>query len=71
MEHKYSDLVKGIFEVANDKVTVHCNEYHAHSALQDCLAGREEDIIICKLCEVIRRLEYRLDGVVKVAKGEN
>jgi len=70
MKHKYSDLVKGISEAANDEVKVHCDEYHAHSALQGCLVGREEDIIICKLCEVIKILEYRLDRIVKAVEGE-
>lgn len=36
------------------RTRVSCCEYHQHSALDDCLSGVEQDIIICKLIEVIR-----------------
>jgi hypothetical protein len=37
------------------RVRVSCDEYHAHSAVQDCLMGDERDITILKITETLRR----------------
>jgi len=66
MKSQYVDLIKKIFEDAKSRVSIHCDEYHSHSALQGCLSGQEHDINICKLCEIIKILEYRLDKIKKI-----
>ena len=45
---------------AIELVTVACDDSHVHSALKGCIVpnmkvgGTDKDVIICKLCEVIK-----------------
>jgi hypothetical protein len=43
-----------IFTEVSKRVTVACDEMHAHSAIQGCLSGKPEDITILMLVETIR-----------------
>jgi hypothetical protein len=46
-----------LFAKHQQKVSVSCDDEHAHSALQGCLSpkanGDEKDVVICQLCEII------------------
>jgi len=54
-----------IFEESKGRVKVHCDDYHPHFALCDCLTPVEEkggdkrDVNICKLVEYIRHRKYQ------------
>lgn len=61
--------VEKIHANAKKSVLVRCDEYHAHSALSDCLCGPESDITICKLCETIIRLRMNLEKAVGILNG--
>ena len=59
-----------IFKNTKSKVTVCCNEYHGHNALNGCLISTSEprderDVIICKLVEVIKHERATLRAVVE------
>ena len=57
--------IKKIHEHAKKSVSVACDEYHQHSALQGCLHGDENAINVCKLCEYIYDLQ---EAVVELNK---
>jgi hypothetical protein len=50
-----------IFAKHSKKVSVSCDDEHAHSAIGGCLSPKEKmdaderDVTICKLCEIILR----------------
>lgn len=46
-----------MYNEARKRVTVNCNEYHAHSALEGCLSGPPDAVAICKLAEYALALE--------------
>ena len=60
--------LKEIFLKHKDRVIVHCDEYHAHSARSGCLGGSRDSVDICLLWEEIQRLEGKLDRIKKIAK---
>ena len=52
--------IAAIHVSAVELVTVACDDEHAHSALRGCIVpnvkagGTDKDVIICKLCEMIK-----------------
>lgn len=56
--------LRAIFDGAFDRVQVSCDEAHAHTALDECIApnpGESQDAVtICKLVEHIRRVDRML-----------
>jgi hypothetical protein len=59
--------LNAIFDSAFDRVQVACDENHAHTALNECIApnpGQSADAVtICKLVEHIRRADRMLAEV--------
>jgi len=49
--------LRTLYDEARKLVTVRCDEYHAHSALEGCLGGPEGAITICKFAEYALALE--------------
>jgi len=56
------DLVKNY----QHKCKIICDEYHFHSALDGCVGGDKEDVLICKLYEYICFLESKLEKIEKI-----
>ncbi len=52
-----------ILEEYSKKVTITCNENHAHSALAGCISGEKEHVIICQLCEKLINIKNRLKRI--------
>lgn len=66
------DYLEQVFKDAQERVYVSCNKYHAHTALDGCLAPKKPEnkdaVTICKLVEYIRRRNQALEELVKAAK---
>ena len=60
--------IDDIHNVATKKVKVHCDEYHAHTALDGCLFGEATDIEICQLVSHIHYLEGKLVEISKLCQ---
>ncbi len=61
---------KKVVEIHNrhaEKVQIHCDEYHAHSVLMNCLAGPTESVEICYLMAYVLILEGRLSKIEHLA----
>ncbi len=67
------DIYK-IYEDANKRVEVNCDEAHNRSALKGCLRGKaskqSDPVSICILYEYILKLEGRLNNIVKAVEVE-
>lgn len=63
----YEEIVK-LHTEARKKVRVACDEYHAHSALGECLDGDPHALQICKLAETIYTMRALLTDVVLAAQ---
>ena len=50
-------------EIKDGGVSVGCDEYHSHSALDGCLSGDENLKNICKMGETIKMLESRFQAI--------
>lgn len=48
-----------------------CNDYHPHSAHNDCLSGDPRDITILKLIEHIHWIESAVDKAQRRVQGED
>lgn len=77
MTHLTRAEVKEIFKRAQTRVQVACDEYHAHSALRDCLylktgveATPQDVVDICKLCEHIEALYQLAEPLIEALKPE-
>ena len=57
------EAVREIHGKAVQKVHVHCNAPHAHAALNGCFSGDEDVVTICKLCEAMKILLSKIDGL--------
>lgn len=57
------EAVRKIHDDAVQKVRIHCDAPHAHAALSGCLSGNEDAITICKLCEAMKILLSKIDGL--------
>ena len=59
--------IKEIFERAQARVEVRCDEYHQHSARQGCLwpkkDGDQRDVDICKLVEELKQTRDAIRAV--------
>ena len=45
--------IEEIYKQAKKDVSVHCDDYHAHTALGGCLSGDPHAINVCKLCQLL------------------
>lgn len=52
------------------KIELACDEYHGHSILRHCYKGDEKDILILKLCQVVRVLLNRQREAKKELSNE-
>ena len=59
----YEEIVK-LHTEARKKVRVACDEYHAHSALGECLEGDSHALQICKLAETIYTMRALMTDTV-------
>jgi len=72
--HAYNLSDEELDEIRKDvkeHVSIACDEYHAHSALQGCCHSKEPDkLTIAKLLEYISILKWRINEATKKLKGE-
>ena len=48
-----------IYEQAKKEVSVHCDKYHVHTTIGDCLSGDPHAINVCKLYEHIMEIDLK------------
>lgn len=64
-----------LFAKHSQRVSVSCDNEHAHTALMGCLSpkagvGDERDVIICKLCEVVQQDRQAAKELLTKVLGE-
>ena len=64
-------LWKEIGDPEAKRVRISCDEYHAHSARQGCLAGDDpKDVLLCVLIETILRDRRKMREFIKDFQDE-
>lgn len=47
------EQVQEVWDAARKSVSVHCCDYHNHSAGRGCLTGPEDAVNVCRLAEAM------------------
>ncbi len=72
MNKQHREIVTKIVKEFSPRVTVHCDEYHGHSAFTDCLTASDpKDLSMAILYAYIQELEYELDKIRKIVQSED
>lgn len=60
------EQIREIHNRATNKVRICCDEFHAHSALNGCITGDLDAVVICKLCETIGVLRGQMAKMLAI-----
>jgi len=52
------------------KCKVNCDDFHNHTALNECITGPEDSLLISKLYEYILIIETKLSEIERLSKIE-
>jgi len=58
--------IEEMHKLAKKSVSVHCDDYHAHTALDGCLSGDPNAVNVCKLCEHLYDLHNAITKINRI-----
>ena len=62
--------IEEMYQQAKKDVSVHCDEYHVHTALDGCLSGDPHAINVCKLYEHIQELHITIKKIYRTIEDD-